>query len=136
MSAKSWEEELIADLKTRQAEDANGGAATRDVLEAGFHALLEAFQGAISRVSEGLGATVAATGARQDHRLRWNYGSHSMAVRLDAEAGKIFLSVDVGREVLLEELTIRAGMIVDARHQTASVEDLARRFVSRLFRGA
>lgn len=132
----SWEDELIASLKARQAATDEAGTASADKLHADFSALVETFETSIRRITEALGVEVPAKGGVDEARVRWIHGTHKLAIRLDASAEKIFVTADVGSTLDIDELVLDGEQLVDQRGRPTDNSELAERFVSLLFRSA
>ena len=131
----SWEDKLVDDLKTAALEQASARAhATEEPLAKSYRETIDRFDAAITTVKERTGIPVQASGDADRHR--WQSGQHTLTVRLDRAAGKYFVSADLGRDIVIEEVTAMDGQLMDGRLRPLATEELAQRFVRLLFRGA
>ena len=131
----SWEDKLVEDLKNAAAEDAAArGRAAEDPLVKAYREMVERFEGAIALVKERAGVPVQSVGDAERHR--WTSGLSQLTVRIDRPAAKLFVSANLDRDIVMEEVTASAGQLLDVRLRPTSVEELAQRFVTLLFRGA
>ena len=133
----SWEDELINELKTGAATAPSPGTATGpiDLLGAAYAELRQELTRSIQHVADAVQGRVDAIDGERD-RIRWSYGQHSVTLRIDRDAAKVFLTADRGRDLVFEELTLSGGQLTDARQRPVLPEELCERFVSLLFRGA
>lgn len=134
----SWEDELINELKQQQKSKAAAARAAdeRGSLDAAYAAASGAVSGAVERVSEALGTPVEQRSEDDPDRMRWACGPRTLTLRIDREAAKVFAAADLGRDLVMEEFEAGPDGLLDARGRPVEVADIAKRFVSLLFRGA
>lgn len=131
-----WEDDLIAELEQEQVQRSRMPTMTGgDPLQLAFEELTRTVEGSVRRIGEALSYTVVQRGSVDDGRVRWMHGSRTLSIWLDSAAGKTFVSVDLGREAALEELSMSSGLLVDSKQRPIEPDELAHRFVGLLFRG-
>ena len=129
----SWEDKLITDLKRAQTTGAADAQRALDALADGYKQLTDAAIAAVLRISEAVGVEVDARPG--EDRTRWTFGTRALSIRLDRDGEKVFINVDLGNDLAVEELSAVAGKLQDSRGQAADVAAITERFVTLLFRG-
>lgn len=132
-----WRERLAGSVRA-QASGGAGGPAQADgaALAPHFDAARARLEEAITDVASRAGVTVPLEPDEAGRRLRWTFLTRALVLRLDPDGGRFVLSVTADRDYLHAEFWLEGGSLLSMHEDRVARPDwdeLARRFVSRLF---
>jgi len=130
-----WEDDLVNHLATgeTQAITDDDLRPLEDLLTSAYSAVRNALSQAIDRVAERANAVVDRVEDVPSGRIRWTYGDRVLALRIERSTDRLFVSIDLGNNLLLDHISVNDDGLSDNKGRTVSGDELAERFVPLLF---
>lgn len=130
-----WEDDIIEELATGETRAIEGDnlRQTADYVMMAYKQVREAINSAIDRISKRANAIVEHNEDIPSGRIRWTYGDRLLSLRIERSTSRLFVSVDLGNNLLLDHITVTEHECTDQQGRDVTGGELAERFVPLLF---
>jgi len=130
-----WEDDLVNHLATGETQAIRDEdiRPLEDLITSAFKAVRNALADTIQRIAERADAVVDCIEDVPSGRIRWTYGERVLALRIERSTDRLFLSIDLGTNLLLDHITVNDHELSDNKGRSVTKDELAERFVPLLF---